>query len=678
MDKFFYLIRNAFMICTVLFLFGVNGSFPQAKKEKIAPNTQAIEEINQGKKNIAYASWWGFDPEDATEALQSAIDSGVQKVIVDNTGKPWVIGKTIHLRSNQEIIFEKGVIVEAKKGAFSGKYDCLFLAESQSNIVLNGYGATLKMRKMDYTKPPYEKAEWRHILALKSSENVKVYGLTLSSSGGDGVYIGVSRKGVPCKNIHIKDVICIDNYRQGISVISADNLIIENVILQDTEGTLPMAGIDFEPNEPSEMLSNIIMRNCISQNNAGFGFAFYLNYLNNISHPVSIRIEKCKAIGNKAGVWISSGNSKDAAVKGSIEFVDCVFENSDQPGIVISDKYPENLKVRFVDCKISKTSVKQPEQAPIFFVCSRNSSEPVGGVDFINCEINDEIERIPFAFSDYSGGRVKLKDITGTIKVVRNNFQKEYRITQELLSQWIPSQISKQFADFNLENLNKLEPLFPDAKFPAGISSNIRFRGAAEFLIWAKKGEIVSYIMEVQPVTTGAQPLDLMIITPSGKSFGKRNLLGENKNEFIADETGVYRIVCKADYSVAITMKSCTHRFCFFAADKAFHFFLTTGELYFLVPRGIKEFGINVYGDAGEAVKAIVYDEKKQILGQKDNIIKAHQFVVARDSFDKEEIYSISFERPSSGHFEDFYVRLQGIPALFVPVKEALLKLVEN
>ena len=50
--------------------------------------------------------------------LQDAINSGAQAV-VDNVGKPWIV-TGIALASNQEILFERGVEVLAKKGAFKG------------------------------------------------------------------------------------------------------------------------------------------------------------------------------------------------------------------------------------------------------------------------------------------------------------------------------------------------------------------------------------------------------------------------------------------------------------------------------------------------------------------------------------------------------------------------------
>jgi len=133
----------------------------------------------------------------------------------------------------------------------------------------------------------------RHVLSIRSSKNIEVHGLTLALSGGDGIYLGVSKRGVPDENIVIKDVICDRNYRQGISVIAARNLLIENTVMKATAGTPPSAGIDFEPNQTTEELVNCVMRNCVSEGNDGSGYTFYLPNLKADSAPLSVRLENC-------------------------------------------------------------------------------------------------------------------------------------------------------------------------------------------------------------------------------------------------------------------------------------------------------------------------------------------------------------------------------------------------
>ncbi len=645
----------------------------QGTQAKIPPNEKAIEEVKQGKRKVAYASWWGFDPEDATEALQAAIDSGAPKVVVENMGRPWIVSRTINLRSNQEIVFEKGVIVEAKKGAFLGKGDCLFLAALQRNITIIGYGAVLRMRKLDYTQPPYEKAEWRHALSIRSCDNVRVFGLTLASSGGDGIYLGVAKRGVPNSNIHIKDVVCVDNYRQGISVISAENVLMENVVMRDTSGTPPMAGIDFEPNDPTEVLSNIVMRNCVVQNNSGDGFAFYLHNLNSASRPISIRLEGCRSIGNRRSVSISVGNSKEKTVSGVIEFVDCKFEGSEGAGIYIAQKPPFGCKVRFVKCEISDAALKQVTQSPIMFASARGNFEPIGGVEFIDCVVRDKVERLPMAFFNPAG--VELTDVIGTLTLIRDGRATKFELTRELINEWFPQQAFKVFPKFEVKGA-KFVPLFPDAKFPQGVSSTARLRGVAEFLVWANAGEKVAFTLKVLPVgKVEVRPAKVAITTPSGKVIGMKDAVAERDNdyEFVADETGAFRITCDAG-NATVTLSKCTHRFCLFAGEGTFHFLGTVGEFFFLVPKGVREFGVKVMGgDGTELVKVTVRDGVGQVVAERDNIA-LWQFAITRENEESDEIFSVKFERPSIGVLEDFFVQLQGIPPLLAPVREALLK----
>ena len=244
-------------------------------------NEEKIAEVKSGKIKEARAEWWGFDKNDSTEALQKAINSGASKVIVSKMDSPWLI-RPVQLQSNQEIIFEKGVIVRALPGAYKNIYDCLFQTRGKKNIILRG-DAVLMMNKKDYQdKNKYKRSEWRHAISLLSCENIKIIGLTIKNSGGDGIYVGILReKGKKhlnyCKNILIDKVICDNNNRQGISVISVENLLIRDSQMNNTAGTAPMAGIDFEPNNRNERLVNCVMENCSFKGNKVYGFFNLLN-----------------------------------------------------------------------------------------------------------------------------------------------------------------------------------------------------------------------------------------------------------------------------------------------------------------------------------------------------------------------------------------------------------------
>jgi hypothetical protein len=272
----------------------------------VAKNEMLLEANYESPKlrDHVSADSWGFDDQNATSAIQSAIDSGSPTVVIPYVGKPYYVDPIV-LTGNQTLILEDGVVIAAREGSFRGGGDCLFSAENQENIAIIGYGAVIEMRKDDYQKKPYQKAEWRHAIFLAGCSDVLIEGVTIRSSGGDGIYIGRGRgkgKKTNCENIVVKNVLLDDHHRQGISVISARNLLIENVQIYNTSGTLPRSGIDFEPNRRDEILENCIVRGCEIAGNRGPGILFSLQNLHSESHPVSISVEDCTLYRNSLAI----------------------------------------------------------------------------------------------------------------------------------------------------------------------------------------------------------------------------------------------------------------------------------------------------------------------------------------------------------------------------------------
>ena len=77
-------------------------------------------------------------------------------------------------------------------------------------------------------------------IMIIDSEDILIRNMSVKESGGDGMYIaGISSPGV--RNLHIQDVVLDRNYRQGISIISAVNLLVERTQFRNTAGTSPSA-----------------------------------------------------------------------------------------------------------------------------------------------------------------------------------------------------------------------------------------------------------------------------------------------------------------------------------------------------------------------------------------------------------------------------------------------------
>ena len=258
---------------------------------------EAAPRFTPGQREAVSAAWWGFDPVDATSSLQSSLDSGARLVLVPAMGRPWVT-RPLVIRAGTTLVLEQGVEMIARDGSYAKNDAVLFLLKDVEDVTILGYGARCAMRKADYRRAPYEKSEWRHAIEIDGCARVTVAGLTVESSGGDGVYVGRGEKRKWSSEVVLRDLLLRDHYRQGISVISAEDLLIENVEMSFTEGTLPSAGIDFEPNYPDERLVRCILRNCVIHSNAGPGISANLKQMDTTSTGVDIRVENSFVSGS--------------------------------------------------------------------------------------------------------------------------------------------------------------------------------------------------------------------------------------------------------------------------------------------------------------------------------------------------------------------------------------------
>ncbi len=353
-------------------------------------------------REVVVSRDFGFDAADSTRFLQAALSSGAEKVVVDLQPSDWIV-TCLTGAPNQKVVFEKGVVVRAKPGAFRGRNDCLLRFAGCTNVVLSGYGATLKMERAAYDAPPYEKSEWRHVLSIRGGRNIRVEGLTLAESGGDGVYVAplVPAKGtsLPPEDVVLKDVKCLRNYRQGLSVISVKRLLCDNCDFSETAGTPPAAGVDFEPNNPCEMLQDIVVRNCRFENNKGRGIEFYLGCINSSTAPVTARFENCVSRGNAVGfAYVQARRTyNDLPVGGKVELVGCTFERAQRSGVEILDKPAFSASISFRDCRIVDCCTAVTNGPDVRLVTRLWDTPRVGGVDFSGLEICQPFPRPKFS-----------------------------------------------------------------------------------------------------------------------------------------------------------------------------------------------------------------------------------------------------------------------------------------
>lgn len=349
---------------------------------------ELVRDVMNGKQHEARVSWWGFDAEDSTVYLQEAINSKVRRLIVDRQPSAWAT-RPLKGVSNQEIVLEAGAEVVALKGAYRAKGDCLLTFQECEQVVIRGAkkdrgkSAGIRMHKEDYQSGAYEKSEWRHGLAFLGCNNVRVQDLRIEKTGGDGIYLGTTPGKTANRNVVIRRVDCNANHRQGISVISAENLLIKDCLLRNTAGTAPEAGIDFEPNGPGESLVNCVMRRCLATNNAGTGFQVCPQFLSSRSKPLSIELANCTSRGNKQHAIHLCSAPQDPP-GGRLRITRFVAENDGMAGLAVQFNPADAVRIEMEDSVIRDCAQKDSFFRPIYVQGLDSENRPAGNIHFRN------------------------------------------------------------------------------------------------------------------------------------------------------------------------------------------------------------------------------------------------------------------------------------------------------
>ena len=531
------------------------------------------------------ASSFGFDPTDATACLQKAIDSGAKKVIVDNTGKPWFI-TPVKLRSNLELVFARNVVVKAFPGSYKNKNACMFSASNADNVTIRGEkGALLEMRKKDYQKQPdYLHSEWRHCISFRGSHNIVIRDLTIKSSGGDGIYISNSKDRGPCKNVLIENIISDDHHRQGISIISAVDLLIKNCKFINTSGTAPQCGIDLEPNNDKDMLVNNVIENCDFYGNAASGATVFLPYL---KAPVSIIFRNCRMYNNNYGIRTNAKQSaKGENQQGSILFENCHIYDNRSSAVAINGQQTGGMTVTLRNCVLDN---RKSGSCAMTFNNSRVSSN-VAGITFENCTLHpgtkplfDVIQRTGFG----------VTDIKGDVKLIGKDGKGSMIDWTELFKKY-PENKDLQKFDFAEIDFTKLRPISKNVKNYKPHAWRIRRRGT--FLLYMP--EAGSYEVDFTGIPLRKNsPVHFEVTVRHAN-----NTLVEKFNVTTAKYTHTFKsngkrlLILEIRKCDSVIVNSRTPGFGLLVQNRQPFFRGGMKNIYFNVPKGVKEFKIEVRG----------------------------------------------------------------------------------
>lgn len=276
------------------------------------------------KPDLAFVSVENYLPEgfvkdgsiDYTEFIQRAINENEN---VEFPNFPLLINdKGLRLRSNSNVYFNKDSKLLLKPSN-KGRYEMLLIKGVQN---LNLYNPTLIGDRKNHLG---EQGEWGMGISVEDSDDIDIYNMNISDMWGDGLYVRTTRNETG-GNLRVKYG-SIDNARRnGISVISAKNTLLDSIQISNTNGHNPASGVDVEPNRKHiHVIKAVTLKNIFTYNNEKDGIVISLSNLINskIGNQVELMVLNHKDIGSRLGLrFPKAGNARvtdrDDYLSGSI------------------------------------------------------------------------------------------------------------------------------------------------------------------------------------------------------------------------------------------------------------------------------------------------------------------------------------------------------------------------
>lgn len=269
-----------------------------ANSKKYFSNTKSFFQIQNGlPKNFVRDG-----SVDYTVFVQNSLNKH-RKVLFPNF--PILINaKGLSISSNSIIVFGQHSKIKLVPND-QAQYEMLRIHDVENIRVFN---ANLEGDKYQHIGT---KGEWGMGISIRGAKNVKMFNSTVKYCWGDGIYLGITEKSFDNVNITITNTLLDDNRRNGMSIITAENLWVTNLVVANTHGTPPMAGIDIEPDANTDSIKNLNFNGITSFNNATHGFLFALNNLSGTkSHNnVNIKVSKFSTLYGELGMSFKLGQS---------------------------------------------------------------------------------------------------------------------------------------------------------------------------------------------------------------------------------------------------------------------------------------------------------------------------------------------------------------------------------
>jgi polygalacturonase len=262
------------------------------------------------QQNVRASGATGDGHTDDTAAIQRAIDSLPPSggTVLVPRGKYCIDPlRSLRLRSNMHLHQAEGASLVAIPNAAPRAY--MVLIKDATDVEVSG-GEVVGDRDQHLDT----KGEWGFGITVRGScSRVTLRDIKVSRCWGDGICIGSTRstpaRPVDASNdIVIARVVCTGNRRQGLTIARVRNVRVYDSEFSDTSGTAPSAGIDIEPDAPTDA-EDILIQGCRVRGNRGPGIQVY-------KRVSGVVIDRCTITDNK-NVGVLVVDAADTAIRRS-------------------------------------------------------------------------------------------------------------------------------------------------------------------------------------------------------------------------------------------------------------------------------------------------------------------------------------------------------------------------
>lgn len=167
-----------------------------------------------------------------------------------------------------------------------------------SDIIVHGRGAIVG----DKHTHTGSSGEWGMGIQLSQCTNVTISDITIKKCWGDCIYVGRESKNVSINNCYLDN-----GRRQGISITSGSNIIIENCVITNVSGTAPQYAIDVEPNR-GDTVRNVVVKNVKAIDCVG-GYLVYGGAENALVDNVTITSCSIKGASSKYPIMLMTAEN---------------------------------------------------------------------------------------------------------------------------------------------------------------------------------------------------------------------------------------------------------------------------------------------------------------------------------------------------------------------------------